>query len=410
VSARAVSARRVSARFTIATATALLVALPLLPPRQAVAQGAGVATATPAPRAERRTPRKVVFTIAGALAGVAATSFYFATPDPRQKGNCSSRNCVVPVSVLGSAFVGYLVGREFDQLHALRYRGGRPLSPDAVSLTLEGEPSVLHVADSTVAVAGVGGVQLFSSTGALRASGRRAAGVRGISALAVAPRSGYIGLGAASGFYLYPPGTAPGALVRDGATSAVEPAVDRMYFAVGTRVESVPLAADSARSWPGIELGRAVNSLAFDAARSTLWALTDSALIALQPDGDSLRLVSTMPLDAAGRRVVLDGTRLAIAFGESGLRLYDARDPAAVRETGRWMGARFVYDASFAGERLFVAGGLEGVYVLALTSSTPTVLGLARELGFATAIDTQGEFTYVLDRSGSALRRIRSDF
>jgi hypothetical protein len=402
-----------SGRLIVALATAFTIAMPLVSARSAAGQSAPAASASAAPggaSAERRTPRKLIFALAGAAAGAAATSFYFTTPDPRQRGNCSSRNCVVPVSIAASAFVGYLVGREFDQLHALRYRGGRPLSPDAVSVLLEGEPSVLTVADSTVAVAGVGGVQLFTGGGALRASGRRAAGVRGISALAVVPRSGYIGLGAASGFYLYPPGTAPGALVRDGATTAAAPAADHVFYAVGTRVESVPVGADSARTWPGVEIGRTVNALAYDAARTTLWASTDSALLALRPAGDSLRLAATLPLDAAARRIVSSGTRLAVTFGEGGVRLYDAADPSAVRETARWTGARFAYDASFAGDRLYVAAGLEGVYVLTLRGSGVTVAGLARELGFATALASQDGFTYVLDRSGNALRRIRSDF
>jgi hypothetical protein len=132
--------------------------------------------------------------------------------------------------------------------------------------------------------------------------------------------------------------------------------------------------------------------------------------MALRPEGDSLTLVGTTKLDASGRRVVVDGQRLAIAFGEGGVRLYDAVTPTAVRETGRWTGARFAYDVSFGAGRLFVAAGLEGVYVLDVTGTTPAVAGLARELGFATALATRGEYTFVLDRGGSALRRIRSDF
>jgi hypothetical protein len=234
--------------------------------------------------------------------------------------------------------------------------------------------------------------------------------VRGISSLALSSGSGHIGIGAASGFYVYPPGTAPGALVRDGGTSAAIPAGNRIFVAVGNRVEAVPVGADTVRSWPGIELGISVGSLAYDAERSILWALSDSALMALRPDGDSLTLVGTTKLDATGRRVIADGQRLAIAFGEGGVRLYDAATATAVRETARWSGARFAYDVSFGAGRLFVAAGLEGVYVLDASGTTLTVAGLARELGFATALATRGEYTFVLDRGGNALRRIRSDF
>jgi hypothetical protein len=403
----------VSARRTIVAAGLLTAALQLAPPPDLLAQLApGVSSSrSRAPQAERRTPRRVLFSLAGALVGMGATAFYFTTAEAGDRGNCSSRNCVVPVSVVGSAVVGYLVGREFDQLHALRYRGGRPLSPRAVSVTLDGEPVVLAASDSLVAVGGLGGVQVFTSgASALRAGARRAAGVRGIKLARPLARQRPHRHRSRVGILRLPPGHGtrrPGA--RWG-TSAAIPAGNRIFVAVGNRVEAVPVGADTVRSWPGIELGISVGSLAYDAERSILWALSDSALMALRPDGDSLTLVGTTKLDATGRRVIAGraaardrvrrGRRPALrrGHGDGG-----AGDRALVRCTLR---VRRVVR-----RRAALRGGRpRGVYVLDASGTTLTVAGLARELGFATALATRGEYTFVLDRAGSALRRIRSDF
>ena len=59
---------------------------------------------------------------------------------------------------------------------------------------------------------------------------------------------------------------------------------------------------------------------------------------------------------------------------------------------------------------LYVAAGVEGVYVLDIGGASPVVLGLARDLGFATALAASGGHTFVLDRGTNALRRFRSDF
>jgi len=395
------------ARTWVPLAAALSVALSIAPPAEAQVAGAARAPAT-----SDRIPRRILYAGFGALVGVAASSLYMLGGNLKSGGACSTSACVVPISTVTSSLVGYMVGREKDQLHAIRYRSGRPLSPGVVSASLEGEPTVLTVTDTTVAAAGLGGVQLFGARGdRMRAIGRRAAGVRGIGALAIAPASGSIAIGAASGLYVYPPGTGPGSLVRDGDVGAAAAVGDRVYYAVGTRVERAPFDADTTRTWPGIELGHKVNSLTFDGARGLLWAIADSSLYALRPEGDSLSLVSTTTFDAAARRADVADTRLAIAFGEGGVRTYDATDPKALRELSRWTGARFVYDVSFAGPRLFAAAGIEGVYVLDASSSPLTVLGLARELGYAIEVESGGGFTYILDRSdAAALRRIKSNF
>lgn len=390
--------------------------------RRAILLGATVLTlvlplAAPALEAQsrraeggRRFPRSVLVSIAGALTGAALAGAYLrASPDNRTPGTCTERTCVGIVAIGGGALVGFLIGREFDQLHRLRYRGGAPLSPPSVSAPFPGEPLLVTARDSLVAVAGAGGVQMYLSRAQLRPAGRRANGVRGISAIDLSPINAALLVGSPVGFYLFPPQSGAGALVREGPATAIAAGSAAHYVAFGQRVEVVPSGADTARVWPGVDLGANVVALSSNDARGLLWAAIDSGLVALRPAGDSLERVGGMRLDATPRRISVDGTRIGLALGERGARLIDASNAAAPQAIGDWRTARFVYDVALAGDRLFAAAGTEGVYVLDAASGLATI-GLARELGFAGALTTSDGFVYVLDRSTSALHRIPVQF
>ena len=392
--------------------------------RRAVLVAASAATLVPAPLAaqaapdttapqtgERRVPRRLVYSLVGVAVGAGLMAIYGNVGEGASPGTCTSQSCVGAFAMTGGALVGYLIGREYDQLHSLRFRTGAPLEPPSLDVLLLGEPLHLAVRDSVVAVGGGFGVQVFSSgPGGVKSLGRRAMGVRGIEAVELTPGAHAIAVGSPTGLYLYPPASGPGVLLREGRASALAVANQRLWFGVGTRVEGAPVGADSARTWPGVELGGRVTALLGDDSRGLLWALTDSALVGLRLVGDSLERLSTLPLAAPARRLALQGDRLAIALGESGLRMIDARDPAAPRVTSDWHGARYVYDVSLAGDRIYVAAGVEGVYVLSNADDHLTTLGLARELGFATALESRGPYTYMLDRTSRSLRRISSDF
>ena len=356
-----------------------------------------------------RFPRKYLFSLIGVAVGSAVGASYIAFQGQSQPGNCGRPSCVVTVTVAAGALVGYMIGREFDELHSLRYRSGRPLSPSSIAAGLSGDPTVLSVERDRVAVGGTAGVQLFRSTGdGLSADGQRASGVRGIAALDLASPGG-LALGSITGLYVFPPSEGPGTLVRPGEIGATITAGDRVFIGSGTVVESAPLSADTARHWPGIDVGARVRDLEVDVGRGILWALTDSAVVALRIAGDSLEVMGTTRLDVRGRTLAIEDTRIAVALGEQGVKLYDGSDPTSLREMGEWTAARFVYDVSLAGTRMFVAAGPEGLYVLDV-SAEPVVLGLARELGFAAAVVSFGPFTYILDRTSNSVRRIDSEF
>lgn len=358
---------------------------------------------------QRRVPRRIVFTALGlVVSGAAVAAYASADGDRHGTGSCTDKRCVIPVTMVAGGLVGYMIGREFDELHALRYRGGAPLAISSVTVPTTQSALGLAARDTLVAVAGNAGVQLYASTGqGLRALARRAGGVRGITALELTPRTGALAVGSAAGFYVFPPVSGPGLLLREGNTGAIAATTDRVYFGVGTRVEVAPPTADTTRGWPGADVGFAPSALHLDPARNLLWAAGDSVLAALRPEGDSLVVLGRLRVDGAVRRLDVEGTRVVLALGEGGLRLVDATDPATLRESASWTGTRFVYDAAFASpRRLLVASGADGLYVLDVSGTAPAVVGLSRELGFVTALVVDGRQAHLLDRAGDLLRRI----
>jgi hypothetical protein len=320
---------------------------------------------------------------------------------------------VIVAGTAGGAVFGYFIGREYDVTYAQRYRGVQPLDIPSVDVELQGEPVALSASDSSVAVAGSEGVELFRSGSKLLAQARRAGGLRGVSVVALAPTSGWIALGSPSGLYLFPPGGGPGALVRSGDVSAATASDSGVFVGVEGRLEITPFRMDTTRVWPGVALGAsgAARDVALDPARSLVWVVTSSDLRSYRVEGDSLvGPLGTASLDGAGHRIALANDTIAVAMGEKGIRFFDATDASKPRVFANWDTARFVYDVSIDHGRIFAAAGPEGVYVLSLGSGRPRALGLARGLGFASALVSRGGRTYILDRRTNSLRRIDSDF
>jgi len=361
-----------------------------------------------APSASRRIPRRVVMPLVmGAAAAVTASAYFLSNADD-PVGSCTGPRCVLPVSLGIGLIVGYLMGREMDQAHALRYRRGQPVYAAGQWLTLQGEPQWLSIGERYGAAAGVGGVQLFSLDGPPRSLARRAIGIRGLHA--VDSGRDAVTVAAATGLYAFAADSAIGTHVRDGDIAATAVLGDRRVVGVGDRLALAPAAGAADTAWRSRAAGAPVRAMTSDARGTVLWVATDSALVAFTLSGDSLRLQSTTRLRGGARAVRTDGTRVAVAAGERGLRLFDTDGAAVARERFVWTGARFVYDALITRERLYVAAGGEGLFVLDARAPRGTVLGLARQMGFAVALGERGDYTYVLDRTAPAVHRIRSDF
>lgn len=388
-------------RVLLATLCAAMVLATLAPPVRAQD------TAAP----PHRTPRRKILAIAGGIAGGLLGLGITRTASGGSKGGCAGIPCIVIGSTVAGAALGYLIGRDYDRTYMERYRGVAPLHIASITADLEGEPVALAVVDSTIAVAGSVGVMIFSSAqGDLREEARRAGGLRGISVVAIAPRTEWLALGSPVGLYLFPPRSGPGALVREGDVGAAVATPTMTYAAIGDRIVALPLSGDTAEGWATAPLSSPARDLTVDSARALLWAVTDRDLESYRITADSLARLGAVPLESAGRGLALTGDTVVVALGEQGVQLYDASDPATPRPLARWSVAHFVYDVSVDRGRIFAAAGPEGVYVLEARAGKLHSLGLARSLGFASALASHGGYTYILDRRTNTLRRIRSDF
>jgi hypothetical protein len=395
--------RHPAARFALLALT-LAATTPALPGRLRAQEGA-------AP--DHRTPRSTILAIVGGLVGGALGTVFARSSSSNLRGSCLGIQCVIVAATAGGATFGYLIGREYDRSWAERYRGVRPIDIPSVNADLDGVPVALAASDSAVAVAGSDGVVLFRSGETLQAQARRAGGLRGISVVALARESGWIALGSPSGLYLYPPGGGPGALARSGAVSAITASERSVLVGVASRLEVAPFETDTTRTWPGVTLagGGAVRDVAIDTERSLAWVVSSRELSSYRLEGDSLvGPLAAVSLAGGGLRLALARDTIAVALGELGIRFFDATDPTNPRAFADWHVARFVYDVSMDRGRVFAAAGPEGVYVLTLAAGKPEAIGLARDLGFVSALVSRGGYTYILDRRTNTLRRINSDF
>jgi hypothetical protein len=348
-------------------------------------------------------PRALIFGVAGAvIGGLAGLGF--------GKGSSGSGQMTV-IGAAAGGLAGFFVGRQVDERRKAVFRGATSLRISNVAIELEGDPAVLSVHDSVAAIGGSDGVQLFSAMDPrLMLLGTRAAGLHGIGAIDISPRSGWLALGSRTGLYIYPPNRGPGVLVRRATVNAVAATETRIFAALENRIESVPVNADSTRDWRGTTLGAPVRDIVVDETRAVLWASTDRELLALRITGDSLVQIGAVPLTGLGLRVTIEGPIAAVAMGEKGVAIIDITDAAHPKSRGDWTTARFAYDVSLDGQRLFVAAGPEGVYVVNLADATAQTIGVARALGFASAIASYDGHTFILDRRTNALRRIISTY
>jgi hypothetical protein len=348
-------------------------------------------------------PRSLVFGIAGAvLGGLAAFAF--------SKGSGGQRSVgTIAVGAAAGGLAGFFVGRQIDERRAIAFHGTPQLRIPNVGIDLEGEPSVLAYRDSVTAVGSSTGVQMFADVDSrLVLVSHRAAGLHGVDALDISPGSKWLAIGSRAGLYLYPPSRGPGILVRRASVNAIAAAETRVFVALDNRVESVPVRADSVRDYPGSTLDAPIRDLQIDEARAVLWASTDHSLVALRIAGDSLVKIGSVPLAGSGLRFTIQQSLAVVAMGEKGVALFDIADPTQPKLKTVWTASHFAYDVSVDGARLYVAAGPEGVYLVDLSGDAPRTIGLARSLGFASAIVSGDGRTFILDRRANALRRIVS--
>jgi len=358
-----------------------------------------------------RVPRRYVLPLVGAGVGGLASLVYFWGGGRTLPGTCAQQTCVAIASLGGGAFVGWLIGKEKDELHTLRYGGGKPLRPAFVSVALSGDPVVVAIGDTLVAAIGGGGVQLVSTGARPQLVGTRAAGLRSVSSAAILGPD--IALTATGGLYRFPVGPGQGLLLRGPPASIVGAMESELIIAAGDRVERVPRNATEPGDWRGITLPDSVRAIEVD-KRGIVWAATSNSLVALRPSFDSLVVVSTTPLpDGVARNISVNSSIAAVALGDSGVRIISISDPEQPQTLVDWRGVRFAMDLTIGDNgKIYVAAGIDGLAVLSLNGSSVRLDGLARELGFIYAVDSDARYVWALDRGSAAatLKRIPLNF
>ena len=111
-------------------------------------------------------------------------------------------------------------------------------------------------------------------------------------------------------------------------------------------------------------------------------------------------------------RFDLDGTLIAVAMADSGLRFIDAADPKQPRHIADFKDVRFAYDVALTNNTAFIAAGIDGMVKVSLRDRATMVKeGIARELGFIVSVEASGQNLWVLDRAGvSTLKKIPINF
>jgi hypothetical protein len=378
----------------------------MMRPLLIAALGAALLVPRPLEAQHGRFPRRILVALAGGVLAGSAAGLYAALRDPQSdQGGCSSSGCVVPVTVAGGVLIGFMIGREMDQLYGLRYRTAPPIRLRGRELPLSIVPTDVWYDARTVLVPGEDAMELVRADESLSSLGVRARGLRGMGPATASAERNTLFVGTPVGLYRFQlAGDQPGTLAHAEEVSAVAQAGSQLALGTGPDV-SVLRVRDSLEALgdPVFESGRVVD-LVWET--NQLWVLTEDRLAAYNVTDDGLTEAGSHEFIALARRVHLSQGMAAVALGSSGVMVLDVRNPAAPREVGTWSGARFAYDVVIRGTTMYVAAGPEGLYVLEIGANGITPRGLARDMGFIAALASDDEALYVLDRTGGRLRRI----
>jgi hypothetical protein len=353
-----------------------------------------------------RFPRK--WLMAGVGAAITGTvAVLYATNFEGNIGGCSKASCVVPVTVGFGTLMGYLIGSEMDKLHRVRYGHAPPLSLRGVELALATEPNDLTLRDGSLYVTGTEAVEVIATDPELSRTAMKARGLRGIGPVAPDPVQNTLLVGTAVGLYRFPlTSDEPGALAYPGEISALSADGQLLLVGLGPEIRLLRVADTLEAVADSLPEEARVVDLAWEGSRR-FWVLTEDRLAAYDVDpAGAATPRGALTLSAVARRLTLADSTALIAAGSGGVYAVDTRDPDHLAELANWSGARFAYDVAVLHDRVYVAAGPEGLYVLRFTGHGFTPVGLSRNLGFVAAVEAGPDAIYLLDRTGLALRRV----
>jgi hypothetical protein len=398
---------------------ALLLSLAAPAPRPLDAQGGP--GADDAPPSTAVVDRRVRFTALGAVIGASLAGGYWLISEKGDRaGRCQPINCALPYLSIGGAISGLFMARELDALKRVNApRAGESYRFTLRETALPAPAADLVVGDTLVAAVSDSGAHLFPvlAAGNPRALRRRATGLSGLRAVALVPATGRLLVGSGTSLWELDPLAGPATRALEGAVDALASADDATLSATGTLLRLRTGTGAEARV-DSLDAGAPVRAVAWDAPGRTWWIATDSTLVEVVPrapggaggTAPSLAFGRRLPLPAPARAIAADADWIAVALGDQGV--------AAWRRASLGGGIvspivlsgepRFAYDLTFHRGDLYVAGGVDGLYRVAL-EPVAQVLGSSRQLPFATIVRSDGEALWVGDRGRGAIVRVTAN-
>ena len=372
--------------------TVLVAAAVMLTPLTAEAQG------------EYNSHRKWWYAAIGAVVVGGAT--FALTGDLEAGSGCSSQACITAVSTVMAGGVGFLLGRDVDRKRERRFRAGPSLRYDYENFGLGMVPDRLTGFPGGAAVVGLGGARIVMKDGTTRARGL---GVRGIEDVAVFPASDLMVLSTPTSLIAFPirDDEGQGTVIDEQGGGAMETVNDNLAVASRDSLRMLALRMRdeeiSTETMAGFETFDYVADMAFSSYDGLTWVLTDDVLTAYNSD---LEMVGEVILPAPGRTVRVQGSRLVVAAGTNGVFIVDATDPETPEVVGEFTGVRFAYSADIDGDLVYVAAGNEGVAVIDASDPQVELVGVAREVRFASDVAVTGDSElWILDREGRLVQR-----
>lgn len=340
--------------------------------------------------------------IGAAVAGIPA---YVFSSGRTINDNCNSQGCITVVVASVGATVGFLIGAESDSRYNRRMAAGPSIKYEFQNVPLGIVPDRMTGFSGGAAVVGVGGARIVRRDGTVL---DRAFGVRGIEDVAVLPMLDLLVLSTAANLIAFPVAadSGQGEVIDERGGGAMELFDQRLAVASFDSLRLLQVHQASGRTevetHVEIENFDFVTDMAFSSYGRTGWVLSDNLLRAYNSD---LENIGEIILPAAGRTVRADGNRLVVAAGSNGTFILDATDPGAAEVVQHFEGVRFAYAADIHQNRLFVAAGPEGVVVVDISTPELNVIGVARELNFASdvVVDDRG-IAWIMDRDGQRIQ------
>jgi len=367
-----------------------------------------------APRAHAQATvrdNRLRYSILGSLVGTAlAGGFYFASDRGQRSGQCDPKGCALPYLAVSGAITGLFIARELDaQRRAEMPRIGGRKRLSLTSVALPSMPTAMAVTDSLVVVLSDSGASLFTNALKPRALRRRASALSGLRDVAIMPGSARLLLAGRTALYSVATDSGPASRLLDGEVTAVAAGRDGWSAARGPLlvIES-RLGGVAVRD--SLDVGETILAVAFDAVADSWLVGADSALLRVALRGNAWSVTGRWRTSGAVRSIASNASWIATAEGEAGVTAWSRESLAGGVVTALSLRGdpRFAYDVAIQGNELFVAGGTDGLFRVALGVSA-VVRGISRDLPFVTLIraDASGGL-WAGDRGLSSIVRVQT--